>query len=1112
MTAAPNDAPPNDATARQIQAAQPDASTWLSANAGSGKTRVLTDRVARLLLRGVLPQNILCLTYTKAAASEMQNRLFARLGAWTMMENAQLRGELAQLGVHDGLDGDQLQQARTLFARAIETPGGLKIQTIHAFCGSILRRFPLEAGISPYFVEIDEQEQTRVLAEVADTLATDHPALFAQFAWHLGHDAIPQFLAVLLDHGRAFAAAPDTAGLWAALGLPEGVTEADLVAQVLTPEALALLRRLSQDLAADSEEAKNAEKIAKIDLNTASIATLMAVENLLLVQKPTTGQDPYSKLASFPKKATRAALPYMDQLEALAQRVMDMRQTRLELAVAERTQCLTQIAALFFAEYERCKQTAGYLDFADLIEKTRALLLDTAVAQWVLYRLDGGIDHILVDEAQDTSPSQWDVIELLTQEFTSGEGAKADVERTIFVVGDKKQSIYSFQGADPGGFDRMSDQFTQRLGAIDKRLEKVALEYSFRSAPAVLQTVDMVFAGGGGLGDTSLHRAFKHTMPGRVDVWPVVPKPDTIEEGPWTDPMDRVMPDHQDATLARSLAQQIGEMLAHQSLPTVVGGGGYGLRRIQPRDILILVRGRKARLFGALHRAFKAEGLPVAGSDRITLKTELAVQDLLSLMRFLALPEDSLSLAQALRSPLFGWSEQQLYSVAYNRPTPYLWRALQGRRGQFPDTVAALEDLLQKSDYARPYEVLEYILNTDGRLKRLIGRLGVEAVEGVDTLLSQALLYEQAHIPSLSGFLIWMDANALDIKRQVDSASNLIRVMSVHGAKGLEAPIVILPDAMGRKAPRPPQVLEDSGRPVWIAQKDTLPNRLLPAYAAAQKQVTDEWDRLLYVAMTRAENWLIVMGAEKDRIPYDGCWHDRIDRALNGLGAMGGGENAPKRFEAPSWPKADVAVHGGDDPKETTPDLRRFVGAVSAPKVTPVLTPSDLPGAKVLPGTATDDPTFDSAAYGTAVHRLLQILPLHPQTTWAQIAQDTVPTAYGPQALREAAAVIQDASLEFMFDKETLSEVPFVAHIGTPVRGVLDRVVIRGDEVLIIDFKTNRVTPTRADDVPEGLLRQMACYATAGAQIFQGKTINVAILWTKPRVLMDIPKRVLDRV
>ena len=1108
-------APRDDATERQVQAAAPLRSTWLSANAGSGKTRVLTDRVARLLLSGVLPQRILCLTYTKAAASEMQNRLFRRLGEWAMMPDDALSAQLDQLGAEGPFD---LNRARTLFASAIETPGGLKIQTIHSFCAALLRRFPLEAGVSPQFAEAEDRATALLRADIVEEMAAGPDrARVAAVADLLTDQDFAALTREIVGRAEVFRAPPAPDQMAGLFGLSPDYGTAQVLADALPPDAMDLLARLIAALrTGTANDAKAADKLAGI--RAPDLSALPLLEEVFLTGAA--AKEPFTaKIGSFPTKGTQKAnADLMPRVEDWMRRVEDTRDRRLALAALERMQALYDFALPFLDAYERAKQLRGWLDFADLIDRARDLLADPDVAAWVLFRLDRGIDHILVDEAQDTSPQQWEVVERLAREFAAGEGARPDVTRTIFVVGDKKQSIYSFQGADPGAFDRMRDDFRTRMATAPDPLQVLELAYSFRSSPAILRLVDTVFEGreASGFGGEEPHRAFKDRMPGRVDLWPVVDKIKVEDDRDWTDPVDMLGQADERVRLADAIAGQIKRMIDEkQGIPQEQGHSGtYAMRPVSAGDVLILVQ-RRGDLFAEIIRACKAAGLPIAGADRLKVGAELAVRDLAALLSFLATPDDDLSLAVALKSPLFGWDEQALFDLAHRRPAgSTLWRALRERPEHRP-TLEVLFDLRGQIDYLRPYELIERILSRHDGRARLLARLGEEAEDGIDALLSQALAYERNAVPSLTGFLVWMETDDLEIKRQLDSAGDRIRVMTVHGAKGLEAPIVILPDC-GRVDEKATERLLPLGDHVaWAPRSGDMPAALRQAREAVLDKRGFERDRLLYVALTRAEKWLIVAAAG-DLGKSGRAWHDQVHAAMTKLDAAAQDfpTGAGLRLEHGDWSApvaAELAVTPA--PLPVLPDHFRTLAAAAPPRPR-TISPSDLGGAKALPGDAGLDED-QAKRRGRQVHLLLEHLAGVPRDTWPDHAArvlgrgvDAAGAAELPLLLDEARRNLEKEGLSHLFAPGTLAEVPISADLethGGRLHGIIDRLIVGDDHVLAVDFKTNATVPDTPAEVPAGLLAQMGAYAVALAQIYPDRRIDLAILWTRTATLMDLP-------
>ena len=1108
------------ATTAQNLASDPHASTWLTANAGSGKTRVLTDRVARLLLAGCAPERILCLTYTKAAASEMQNRLLSRLGEWAMLPEPDLRARLAQIGAGPAPD---LAEARRLFARAIEAPGGLKVQTIHAFCAAILRRFPLEAGVPHGFSELDERSAALLRAEVLDEMAAEGvPEIADLVAIHSGARLDGWLAGLAASDARM--APPDAEALCRLAGLAPGDRPERLLAELLGQAEGALIRQVAALAATGSaNDVKLAAKLAAGNWADPGMAELAILESALLYGEK--AADPFGpKLGKVLTKATAARLSDAQALDDLAACVARARPRRIGLDFVRQALALHRFGHAFASRYATAKAAQGWLDFDDLITRTEALLSAPDMAPWVLYRLDGGIDHVLVDEAQDTSPLQWQVIGHLIEEFMAGEGqAGHDREnpRTLFVVGDPKQSIYSFQGADIAVFDDRRARFAAGFAAVGAPMRDAALRHSFRSSRAVLRLVDAVFQGAmaEGLGGEPQHIAFLDTLPGRVDLWPVIAAPEKSDPPPWDAPVDMVQPSDAPAQLAEAVAQAVDAMLGQ---PIRARDGAP--RAIRAGDVLILVQ-RRSALFHQIIAALKRRGLPVAGADRLRLGGEVAVRDIRALLAFLSTPEDDLSLAEALRSPLIGLSEDALYRLAAPRAEgAFLWEQV---RHHAPESARALlSDMLEMSAALRPYELISRILLRHGGRERLVARLGPEAEDGIDELLSQALAYERMEAPSLTGFLVWLEGGEVEVRRQPGSAGEgqgLIRVMTVHGAKGLESPVVIIPDGAKRRAPAQGAILRRADGPALPrARAGARPEQVEAMAEARSRAEEQERRRLLYVALTRAESWLIVAAAgEAGDDPAD-SWHAMV------AAGMDRAEAAPEAIETPAgtgrrlsfgdWPEG--ALPAQDAPPAQPPPAPDWLRApVPAPEPPPrPVVASDLGGAKVLAGTAPDP---EAALFGTRLHLLLEHWPDLPDL---DAAADLLAGAEGglpdPQTLAvlwaEAEAVTGAGALAHLFAPApgdvVLTEVALTAPIpglGT-LHGVIDRLLVGPDRVLAIDYKSNAEVPAHPQDVPPGILRQMAAYAAALALLYPGRRIEAAILWTRARGLMALPPALLE--
>jgi len=1047
----------DDATRAQIDAALPNRSTWLSANAGSGKTRVLTDRVALLLLQGVMPQRILCLTYTKAAASEMQNRLFKRLGTWAMMPDDALTTSLLHLGVARGtVNSETLRDARRLFAKAIETPGGLKIQTIHSFCASLLRRFPLEAEVSPGFAEMDDRSARLLRADVLETMAQDMPDVVRDLAAKFTGEAPDALLAEISRHAELFDETPSDKDLRQMAGLPDGVTADSILRDAFDGGEAALVEAMLPLLQQGGKtDATLAQHLSALDLSAPSLGLVQALEPLCLLGA--SAKTPFAPKPGPPTKAVAQAMGALkDAWDALKARIAEARVLRIGLASYERNAALHAFAEPFLERMATAKQQRSWLDFDDLIRKARKLLTDPSVASWVLFRLDGGIDHILVDEAQDTSPVQWEVIRLLSEEFFSGDSAR-DVQRTIFVVGDKKQSIYSFQGADPAEFDRLRDFFDTRLAQIQAPFANRELLYSFRSAAPVLKLVDAVFTEDlrKGMGGPLEHKAFKSDLPGRVDLWDWIETEKEEFDEPWYSPVDTVGANHHSVLLANQIAGHILHQTQCGQITQIIREDGVDkpvTRAIRASDFLILVQSRSAQggLFHEIIRACK-DG----------------------------------------RSGL-------------------LWDQLDARTSEFPELHAMLTDLRDKADFERPYELLERALTVHRGRERLLDRLGLEAEDGITALLDQALQYEQSEAPSLTGFLTWLATDDVTIKRQMDSGGDFIRVMTVHGAKGLEAPIVILPQTGTTKNEVRDDILETGGNALWKARA-TEATALQSDMVEAKKELQfQERMRLLYVALTRAESWLIICGSGDP--PKKGeTWYEISERALEDLGATPK-DGTKLRLQQGDWPQ-ETAARGTQDvvaPKALPGWARR--AAEMPVKPSEPVSPSNLGGAKTVAGRPEGLTETDAKARGTMIHLLLETLANKEVSQRQAVAERLLARYKNPldeDLLAHAARVLDAPDLAHLWTGEALVEAPISAALpelgGAMMSGTIDRLIITQDIVLAVDFKSNRMVPDRAEDTPEGVLRQLGAYASALQQIYPDKRVETAVLWTQTAQLMTLP-------
>jgi len=1101
---------------QQRKASDPEASAWVNANAGSGKTHVLIDRLIRLMLDDTEPSKILCLTFTRAAASEMASRLYDRVGGWITLSDAALQGELRKIGADD-VSPERLRRARQLFTAALETPGGLKIQTIHAFCERLLQLFPVEAGIVPDFTVMDDRASAEALSAARRHVLREAQrdpegvigTAFAEVVRHAQAEQFDELLAAILrqradlDDILKNAKGAVKAGLYlrAVLDLQPGEDEAAIYATLSLDRALS--QRFIAALNTGSDAAKGvAAQIAGVLSRPGT--SLLDLHDVYM----TKDSEPRSLrtmaaakiLAAWPDAADFATAEQVRLATALG-KLADLEQLRATLA-------LLTVAGAVTAAFEREKRRRGAYDFDDLILRTSDLLAERPDAVWVLFKLDNGIEHVLVDEAQDTSPAQWKIIRALTEEFFSGQGVERPKPRALFVVGDRKQSIYSFQGADPDVFEEVFADFRDRIRASGQVFNPVNFTVSYRSLPAVLQAVDQVFATGrlarqgleGPVSRDFRHQAVRVGQPGLVELWPVVEPEDRGEDQPWQAPVDQEPANSPARRLARTVAGKVKSWIGRRRLGT---DGAV----VKASDILILVRVRNT-FFDALIRELRLANIPVAGADRLKLGENLAVLDLMALARFCLMPGDDYALACLLKSPLapHPLSEPQIFDLAAERGVQSLWQRLQNSADA--DCKALAARLLRWRGMAcglRPFEFFGAVL---GECRAAIyARLGGEARDALEAFLDAALSHERDHGASLQGFVQWFASGDVEIKRNMEQGADEVRIMTVHGAKGLEAPIVILPDTVSRpdhKTASPLMMLEtgNGGQalPFW-----RLPGRLTSQALARHKTAGEEdraheYRRLLYVAMTRARDELYVCGYRGKNDAPDDCWYRMVEEAL--LPLMRDVGDGVRRMGADPVPAAAtlaVAAQGVPRPawlQKPPPQEPEAEG-------------------RVAPSALGRSSTVDRAAVarGLVIHRVLQLLPDVKPGNWpAFIRRTLIRSGLEERDAVQLSELVSREDVSALFAAGGMSEVPIrvkIPALRQPLSGRLDRLLFRDGQVHAIDYKTDRTPPAHASAINPAYVLQMAAYREALAAIHPGQAVRCFILWTATLDLMELPAPLL---
>ncbi len=1137
-------------TDEQHPAVDPGEVVWLSASAGTGKTQVLSARVLRLLLQdNVRPDQILCLTFTKAGATEMAARINEVLARWVRADAVSLAQDLDAIGADYGPEAQE--KARRLFAAVLDCPGGgLRIDTIHAFAQWLLSAFPNEAGLLPGVKAMEDRDRDLLLREVLSDMLleaerSDDTATFdalAQLSIRLGPLAVPAWLLRCAQAREAWEGPtgwqpPMRTNVLRLLGLPSDASADDLADLcsdgVFDTDALECCLGAYRQWSSATAQKAAAVIQAWLEAGPAErIETLPGLVEVLFSKEGNPKNLRYiTKYEEFYEDAALA-------VQACCQAVQERR------ALLELADFLTpalEVGRKFSLAWDDAKARAGFIDFDDQIRQAAALLTRGDLAEWIRYKLDRRFDHILVDEAQDTNEAQWQIIDALTGDFFAGEGAHGDKLRTLFVVGDYKQAIFRFQGTSPENFARAKDRVRGQMEGLAsnvaqlraaqeaRTLRDLDLGQSFRTARAILEFVDRAIADigheGFGLGKPAEpHKG--QERPGQVVFWRVLGAASEEDEGPGDAPDEgeEGWLSRSDRQLADRIAQQVRAWM-DQGFPLVKGEPEGTARRATPGDVMVLVRKRK-ELAGLIVARLHAAGVAVAGVDRLRLAAPLAVRDLMAALRFAAQPLDDLNLACLLVSPLIGWSQDDLLRFGWRAEGVRLFDHLRGNRSE-PEVLRVWEQLAQLlriADYDPPQALLHWILTGpwQGR-RKLVARLGSEANDPIDELLNAASAFSASKVPSLNTFIQWFDAGEGELKREAGKSRDEVRVMTVHGSKGLQAPIVILADAADNPHASRGSALDLadplSGKviPLPSLRKHEVAGAIAEAKAQTELEEMQEHWRLLYVAMTRAEEALFIGGSlnAKEKAPNPDSWYARLEPLFDGDWA-----------EDPLW--HGVKLHG-EAPQAAVPPRQGAGGQLGLlPPWASTRAPDEpRPPKPLAPSALGEDQASDppwpagagaaAARRGALLHRLLERLPevapaerkVAAETWLARAASDLDGQARG-EMVAAALKVLDHPDWADLFAPGALAEVPIAATVGGQVvAGTIDRLLIEGQRIRLVDFKTARRPPAGLDEVPVSILRQMAAYAAALEATYPGRTVQAALLYTQSPVLLEIPAELL---
>lgn len=1120
--------------AAQLAAVDPHENVWLSASAGTGKTQVLTARVIRLLLDGVPPESLLCITFTKAGAAEMAERIGRRLASWVQMDTPVLAAELLAIGAGHGPDMQDM--ARQLFARVLDAPGGgLQIMTIHSFCQSLLGSFPEEAGMMPGFRLVEGPEQHQLLREAmaemilaAEARSDRHLVESLQsLSLAMGEDAARNFLRKCASALDVMALVPEDRGAVVYARRIAGVSFDGTIAEYAEIHLSdAAIDRISIETVAQMNRQwgtatgnKRADKIdAWLALPPAERAD--AIETLHSCW--------WSKAKGEPQVSSKGQVPQSDVYVSIATELaLWTRQVSAQLICADYADRLAKallVGKAYATAYTDAKHAQAVVDFDDMIRKAAALLKSDGISEWIRFKLDRRIEHILVDESQDTNAAQWDIVKALSADFFTGLGVgdrggeKEAKPRTLFSVGDFKQAIYGFQGTAPERYAEAGDHFEERLRETANELQRLGLSQSFRSTAPVLDFVNSVI-------DIAGHEAFgiDKVIPEHFSEKPAIgqvelfaPVTNAVAEDEASDDDEENWIASEKRLLAEKLATYVKTLIDEK--PILSSG-----QPLLARDIMFLLRSR-GELASLLVAQLHERNVPVAGIDRLRLAQPLVVQDLLACIRFVLQPGDDLSLACLLVSPLIGWSQEKLLLHGYRSSGKVtLWQHLREQEAVQQD-IEPLRAMLAAADFTTVYHFLEQILSgpTAGR-RNFVARLGSECLVPIEEMLNAAIQFEQQQGGGLQHFLDWFDKGDIEIARTGETGANEVRILTVHGAKGLQAPVVILADVTAdpeKKPDRSAELLVDEGLrlPLLPIRKAEAEGRLGEISDRQKQREAEEHMRLLYVAITRAEERLVLagsLGARGKGVAPEASWYPKLELGMQALGH--------DWVEDPLWGRAmRFAGSAG-----ITGEAEAKVAPATALQIeTPYWlfepAPAEArPPRPLVPSRIDDDDYGDapaSAALGLAaergklIHALFERIESHGSmeaaTRW--LAQQRVEGIDRTELLEQVRSVIVQPNFAAFLGSTARSEVPLAALVGDSViTGRIDRLVVEPDLVRLLDFKTGRHVPRTVDEVPIPHMRQMAHYVAALQVIFPGRKIEASLLFTHAPHIITLPEAAL---
>lgn len=1048
----------------QIKASDPKFSTWVAASAGTGKTKILTDRVLRLLMQNIDFHKILCLTFTNAAAGEMKERIAKALANWANSSPENLKKKL-HLTLGRSCSKSELNLAQSLYTKYLNSDEKINVQTIHSFCQKLLKKFPLEAGISPSFTIIDESKAHIILEQIKRDLLNKTELS------HINDYLNANFHEVTID---------------------------EIISEIVQNK-IKFFRTKSQHKCIITESKEIIESLEDLSLkNWEHIISYPIIQNIVginqtpaQIKKFFLTDSGQKRKKVVPQKIAKTGSNLYSDLEEIQEQIFIIDQQEKSLQLEQYSKLLSIVGIFILEEYENYKSKKGLLDYDDLIIYTSKLLKSSDAKEWVLYKLDGGIDHLLVDEAQDTSYKQWQIIEALIEEFYSGESKETNKDRTIFIVGDEKQSIFSFQGADVSSFARMNSNLKNKMQQGKKNFANIQLEISYRSAKEILDGIHIVFDKiyqqmpgffSENIKQLTPHRS-KHS--GSIEIWPLCSYEETNNNF-W--PISSGIKIQTTQTLlAEKISAYIrGQISSNRILPATG-------QKIAPEDFMILFR-RRDELTNEVIKALKNENIEVAGLDRISLCENLAVMDLLSIAKFILNPNDDLNLCALLKSPIIGLNEEEIYSISTNRKSSSIWEYINSNNN-YSNLHKTLQIFINLYNISHIGNFFQFIVDVLGYRNTLNAHCGPDSNDAIDELLHSANNFCKQDNSSIQNFIFWIDEYSGSVKRD-SSNTDKVKIMTMHAAKGLQSPIVILCDTTS--------VPTQSNRFLWN-QDDTLlssknsnsnPENFKELKKAEQNKTYAEYLRLLYVGMTRAEDHLIICGYQGTKTIPENCWYELIRSAINSRSEL-------NKDGTLIFGKEEQSVEIIESQKNTSLETEFFSISYNSEFVT-IADQLNVNYASQSP-LSKQDPL----GYGLIFHKILEDSLAVPDLTTMKTHPliETLDNKSQKRILKSIDKIINNKKFCDLIKEDFRTEISLgTSNENSTQIGRIDLMIIKDSEIIIIDYKSDSVPAENLLDIPENYKSQLDFYRDTGRKIYPQKNIVTMILWLENGNLMEISK------